>query len=45
VADLQVSGAFQLFDTDQALDALTRVLPVTILYRTRYWVTIALQRA
>ena len=41
VAELQVSGAFQLFDTDQALDALSRVLPVAILYRTRYWVTIA----
>lgn len=41
VAQLQVSGAFQLYDTDQALDALARVLPVTIVYRTRYWVTIA----
>lgn len=41
VAQLQVSGAFQLYDTDQALDALTRVLPVGIVYRTRYWVTIA----
>jgi transmembrane sensor len=41
VAQLQVSGAFQLYDTDQALDALTRVLPVSIVYRTRYWVTIA----
>jgi transmembrane sensor len=40
VAELQVSGAFQLFDTDQALDALAQVLPVSILYRTRYWVTI-----
>lgn len=40
VAQLQVSGAFQLFDTDQALDALAQVLPVAILYRTRYWVTI-----
>ena len=41
VAQLQVSGAFQLYDTDQALDALARVLPVAIVYRTRYWVTIA----
>lgn len=41
VAQLQVSGAFQLYDTDQALDALARVLPVSIVYRTRYWVTIA----
>lgn len=41
VAQLQVSGAFQLRDTDQALHALTQVLPVEIRYRTRYWVTIA----
>lgn len=41
VAHLQVSGAFQLHDTDLALQALTRVLPVQISYRTRYWVTIA----
>lgn len=40
VAGLQVSGAFQLLDTDQALDALAQVLPVSIFYRTRYWVTI-----
>ncbi|MBB4864136.1 transmembrane sensor [Pseudomonas nitritireducens] len=41
VAGLEVSGAFQLRDTDQALQALTQVLPVSIRYRTRYWVTIA----
>ncbi|MGA6108774.1 FecR family protein [Pseudomonas solani] len=41
VAQLQVSGAFQLTDTDLALQALTRVLPVKISYRTRYWITIA----
>lgn len=41
VAQLEVSGAFQLHDTDQALHALTQVLPVEIRYRTRYWVTIA----
>jgi transmembrane sensor len=41
VASLQVSGAFQLHDTDQALQALTKVLAVEIVYRTRYWVTIS----
>ncbi|KAF1067400.1 MAG: Protein FecR [Pseudomonas citronellolis] len=41
VAALEVSGAFQLADTDQALAALTEVLPVRIVYRTRYWVSIA----
>lgn len=41
LADLLISGAFQLRNTDQALAALTQVLPVQILYRTRYWVTVA----
>ncbi|MEN0035494.1 MAG: FecR domain-containing protein [Cellvibrio sp.] len=41
VADLTISGSFQLKDTDQALAALSRSLPVEIYYRTRYWVTIA----
>lgn len=41
IADVLISGAFQLRDTDQALQALSRVLPVRIVYRTRYWVTIA----
>lgn len=41
VAELRISGAFQLADTDLALSALARTLPVDIRYRTRYWVTIA----
>ncbi|MCY1351937.1 Protein FecR [compost metagenome] len=41
VAELRISGAFQLADTDKALAALARTLPVEIRYRTRYWVTIA----
>lgn len=41
VAALPVSGAFQLRDTDEALMALAASLPVRILQRTRYWVTIA----
>ncbi len=40
VADLKISGAFQLNDTDQALAAVARTLPVAIHYRTHYWVTI-----
>jgi transmembrane sensor len=40
VADLRVSGVFSLRDTDRALDNLTLVLPVALLYRTRYWVTV-----
>jgi ferric-dicitrate binding protein FerR (iron transport regulator) len=40
VADLRVSGVFQLDDTDHVLDALTRSLPVRIERRTRYWVRV-----
>ena len=40
VASLPVSGAFQLRDTDQALAALAASLPIKVLQRSRYWVTI-----
>lgn len=40
VAHLLISGAFQLRDTDLVLKALTRALPVEVVYRTRYWVTL-----
>ena len=40
VAGLLISGAFQLRDTDQILRALSQTLPVTVQYRTPYWVTI-----
>lgn len=40
VAGLRVSGVFSLRDTDRALGNLTLVLPVALLYRTRYWVTV-----
>lgn len=41
VAGLRLTGAFRLDDTDTVLDNLTRMLPVEVLYRSRYWVTIA----
>ena len=41
VAGLRLSGAFRLDDTDTVLDNLTQMLPVDVLYRSRYWVTIA----
>lgn len=41
VADLRITGAFQLADTDAVLQNLVHLLPVQVLYRTRYWVTIA----
>lgn len=40
VADLRISGAFQLRDTDPVLRSLPNALPVEVLYRTAYWVTI-----
>lgn len=41
VADIPVSGAFQLNNTDRILEALAQTLPVQIQFRTRYWVTVA----
>lgn len=40
VAGLRISGAFQLADTDAVLQSLPRGLPVQLLWRTRYWVTL-----
>jgi len=40
VADLRISGSFQLDDTDRILRALAGTLPVRIVSRTRYWTTI-----
>ena len=40
VASLQVNGVFSLRDTDRALHNLALALPVHIVARTRYWVTV-----
>ena len=40
VANLRVSGAFPVADTDQALAVLARSLPVRARRLTRYWVTV-----
>ncbi|MBB5610923.1 MULTISPECIES: FecR domain-containing protein [unclassified Janthinobacterium] len=40
IAHLKVSGVFSVRDTDRALHNLTRVLPVDLVSRTRYWVTV-----
>lgn len=40
VAHLKISGVFQLGDTDKALHILQETLPITLLQRTRYWITI-----
>ncbi|UJJ31679.1 FecR domain-containing protein [Halopseudomonas maritima] len=41
IASLPVSGAFQLSNTDQVLASLPCSLPVKVVYRTRYWVSIS----
>ncbi|GGE43999.1 sensor [Halopseudomonas oceani] len=41
IAGLPVSGAFQLDNTDQVLASLPHSLPVRVIYRTRYWVSVA----
>jgi transmembrane sensor len=40
VADLRLTGAFPLDDTDRILAALEDALPVKVRYLTRYWVTL-----
>ena len=41
VAALRISGVFPLDDSERALAALARTLPVQVIYRTRWWVTLA----
>ncbi|WP_289243502.1 FecR family protein [Methylophaga sp. UBA678] len=40
VANLKVSGVFQLHDTDKVLQNLANTLPIRLVYRTPYWVTV-----
>ena len=40
VAGLRISGVFPLDDSDRALAMLTRTLPLRVVYRTRYWVSL-----
>ncbi|WP_306396296.1 DUF4880 domain-containing protein [Telluria beijingensis] len=40
VAHLRVSGVFQLGDTDHVLDVVAQTLPVRVVRRTAYWVTV-----
>lgn len=40
IAELPVSGTFQLADTDDVLALLTQALPVNVVYRSRFWVTL-----
>ena len=43
-ASLRLTGAFQLDDTGAVLDDLARILPVDVLYRTPYCVTITARK-
>lgn len=45
VAGLQVSGTYQLADTDEILALLGQTLAIRIEYRTRYWVLVGQQGA
>ena len=40
VAELRVSGMFRLDKTEQVLDTLVRTLPIQVLRRSEYWVTV-----
>ncbi|MQT30253.1 DUF4880 domain-containing protein [Pseudomonas helleri] len=40
VAELRVSGMFRLDKTEQVLDTLARTLPIQVLRRSDYWVTV-----
>lgn len=40
VAALRISGAFQLADTEYVLTLVQETLPVDVLLRTRWWVTV-----
>jgi transmembrane sensor len=41
VAELRVSGSYQLRDTDSILALLAQTLPVRVHERSRYWVTVS----
>ncbi|MDP8568003.1 FecR domain-containing protein [Methylophilus aquaticus] len=41
VADLKISGAFQLHDTQALLSSLPTLLPVKVDYHTSYWVMLS----
>lgn len=40
IAGLHVSGVFSLRDTDRALANLAAAMPIEVIYRTPYWVTV-----
>lgn len=40
VADLRLSGVFQTTDTEKTLRFLTQIQPLSLQYRTSYWITV-----
>jgi transmembrane sensor len=40
VAQLRVSGLFQIWNTEQTLQFLAQTQPVSVTYRTRFWVSV-----
>ena len=40
IADMKISGSFQVEDTDHILQALVATLPIKVTFHTRYWVNI-----
>ncbi|WP_050461595.1 FecR domain-containing protein [Herbaspirillum autotrophicum] len=40
VAELRVSGLFHVRDTDQVLQFLLQTQPISVTYRTRFWITV-----
>ncbi len=41
VAHLRISGLFRLNDSENIIAALPQTLPVSVVYRTRWWITLA----
>jgi transmembrane sensor len=39
-ADYRLTGVYSLADTDRILASVERALPVKVIYRSRYWVTV-----
>lgn len=44
VAALKLSGVFQLKDTDAVLNNIAHTLPIKVVYRSDYWVTISARK-
>ncbi|WP_341664491.1 FecR domain-containing protein [Vibrio sp.] len=41
LSDLRISGIYSMRDTDTTLQNLSKILPIQVRFRTRFWVTIS----